>query len=120
MQKERLLGKKEIYKNGKAIQMEKMTYGMLSKYRTELMGIAAVSVLITHASDTIVVSDMPFFFRCCRKLEHWLALKCICSSLYQEWARGFLMRKTRTQLYTGKTEQKEQLFHICYCPLLPM
>ena len=41
--------------------MEKMTYGMLSKYRTELMGIAAVSVLITHASDTIVVSDMPFF-----------------------------------------------------------
>ena len=61
MQKERLLGKKEIHKNGKAIQMEKMTYGMLSKYRTELMGIAAVSVLITHASDTIVVSDMPFF-----------------------------------------------------------
>ena len=91
--------------------MEKMTYGMLSKYRTELMGIAAVSVLITHASDTIVVSDMPFFFQ-------MLALKCICSSFYQEWARGFLMRKTRTQLYTGKTEQKEQLFHICYCPLL--
>lgn len=68
MQKERLLGKKEIHKNGKAIQMEKMTYGMLSKYRTELMGIAAVSVLITHASDTIVVSDMPFFLDV---VENW-------------------------------------------------
>lgn len=69
MQKERLLGKKEIHKNGKAIQMEKMTYGMLSKYRTELMGIAAVSVLITHASDTIVVSDMPLFFS--DVVENW-------------------------------------------------
>ena len=48
--------------------MEKMTYGMLSKYRTELMGIAAVSVLITHASDTIVVSDMPFFFQMLSKI----------------------------------------------------
>lgn len=42
---------------------EKLTYRLISKYKMELMGVAAISVLITHASDTIVVSGMPYIFR---------------------------------------------------------
>lgn len=48
--------------------MEKMTYGILSKYKTELMGVAAVSVLITHASDTIIVNDLPRIFQMMSKI----------------------------------------------------
>lgn len=48
--------------------MEKTTYGILSKYKTELMGIAAISVLITHASDTVIVSDLPYVFKIMSKI----------------------------------------------------
>lgn len=48
--------------------MEKLTYGLLSKYKTELMGIAAASVLITHASDTIIVDNMPYVFKIMSKM----------------------------------------------------
>jgi len=48
--------------------MEKLTYGLLSKYKTELMGIAAASVLITHASDTIIVDNMPYAFKIMSKM----------------------------------------------------
>ena len=48
--------------------MEKITYGLLSKYKTELMGIAAASVLITHASDTIIVDNMPYAFKIMSKM----------------------------------------------------
>ena len=54
--------------NRKDTQMEKLTYGLLSKYKTELMGIAAVSVLVTHASDTIIVNDLPYAFKIMSKI----------------------------------------------------
>lgn len=54
--------------NERNLQMEEMTYGILSKYKIELMGVAAVSVLITHASDTIIVSDLPYVFQMMSKI----------------------------------------------------
>ena len=46
----------------------KITYGLISKYKIELMGVAAVSVLITHASDTIIVSGLPNVFQIMSKI----------------------------------------------------
>ena len=43
--------------------MEELTYGLISKYKKELMGIAAVSVLVTHASDTIIVNGLPYVLK---------------------------------------------------------
>lgn len=48
--------------------MEKLTYGLLSKYKRELMGVAAASVLVTHASDTIIVSELPYVFKMISKV----------------------------------------------------
>ena len=46
----------------------KITYSLISKYKIELMGVAAVSVLITHASDTIIVSGLPNVFQIMSKI----------------------------------------------------